>query len=224
MQREIVKPQYGTPLFAKLDFGPEGIEKPSSLTGEMQYMYTIDDDERLMFLPATARHAIMRSGAQAGDTIALTKIKRGGQTTFTAELVSDTAEPADGIDYQEAEEPENPEYEPTAPPQRVVPKRGAPSRLPQRTYYQPENGHRPSASRHAEPRQEMPRSAPEPTGMSLAVRSNPFSNSIAVAIAAVKEFNTRAEAEGLALRFGAEDARALLISHYIGAQRNGGRS
>lgn len=28
MQREIVKPQFGTPLFAKLDFGPGGIEKP----------------------------------------------------------------------------------------------------------------------------------------------------------------------------------------------------
>lgn len=48
----------------------------------MQYMYTIDDDARLMFLPATARAAILRSGAQAGDTIALTKIKRGGETIF----------------------------------------------------------------------------------------------------------------------------------------------
>ncbi len=76
MQREIIRPQLDTPVVIKLDFGPEGVEKRSQKTGDLEYMYTVNDDAGLIYLPPQTRNELIRTQAQAGDYIQILKSKR----------------------------------------------------------------------------------------------------------------------------------------------------
>lgn len=87
MQREILRPQVNIPLVLKLDFGPEGSEREGKFGP--QWMYTVNDDQAILFLPVEGRSAILASGAEAGDEIALCKRAKG---RWEAQRVSDAAE------------------------------------------------------------------------------------------------------------------------------------
>ena len=211
MQREILKPAYDTPLIVKLDFGPEGVERDGKFG--MQYMYTLNDDAGCMFVDPPARQAILASGAEAGDTIQLVKTKRGKDTVYSAAIVGDAAEA------------------PAPPPstrERIAPRTGtAASRLPQRAYHQPQPAERPAsaapeqrpaASRHADaPTAAMTVRAPEPAPGRMTM-----SDLLRHAVNACAEAQTYAQQRGLEIRFTSEDIRAIALSVYIGAQRNGG--
>lgn len=74
--REKITFQPGRPELVKLDFGPDGIEREGR-TGP-QYMYTCDDDRRIMFVDPPVRELILETGAQEGDSVRITKGARKG--------------------------------------------------------------------------------------------------------------------------------------------------
>lgn len=131
MQREILKPQVNIPLLLKLDFGPEGSERDGNYG--KQWMYTVNDDQAILFLPLEAREAILASGAQAGDEIGLCKRAKG---KWEVQRIGDAAE---------IPEPEPPKPQPLPRPTKRAP-------FPPASYYQPtpqldsplpiSNGHR----------------------------------------------------------------------------------
>jgi hypothetical protein len=118
MQRQIIRPQLDQPLLVKLDFGPDGVEKRSSINNELQYMYTVNDDAGLIYLPANARQQLLRTGAQAGDSVEIVKMKNG----WDIRVVSDTEEQpqqqqraaARGNAYRQPAAPQSRSAQPTA--------------------------------------------------------------------------------------------------------------
>lgn len=91
MNRQILKPQVDVPLVVRLDKGPEGKETTSR--GELQYQYTLNHDECVMWLPPEARTAILRTQAQVGDEIQIVKSLRGRNAIWNVQVLADAAEP-----------------------------------------------------------------------------------------------------------------------------------
>lgn len=134
MPRELLRPQTNVPLIVRLDFGADGVPREGR-TGT-DYMYTVNDDAAIMFLPPQAAAAIRATGAQAGDEIAIVKRGAGARATWEVERVEE--EPADA-------------YEPPPPP-RQQPARSAPAtptRQPQPQAQQPPAGQQAAASQLA---------------------------------------------------------------------------
>lgn len=84
ISRQTLRPQNNVPLIVRLDKGPEGKQ-----TAKGDYQYTINDDQAIMWIPAEARTAILRSHAQAGDEIEILKSARG----WNVQVLSDAGEP-----------------------------------------------------------------------------------------------------------------------------------
>jgi hypothetical protein len=208
MNRQILKPQVDVPLVVLLDKGPEGKETTSQ-RGDLQFQYTVNDDSCVMWLPPEARAAIMRSGAQAGDTVQLVKSLRGKNAFWNAQVLPDAAEP------------------PPPPPAntRLVAPRPAYA-------YQPNNENDEFAK--VDPRYSQPngraqagaaRLNPPPTaaatqadGLNTAAGKRCFQAAIDV-LAAARHYAQ--ETYHWDLEVNAEDVRALGISFLIG-ERNGG--
>ena len=81
-------------LVIKLDFGPEGVEYPSKYGKGTEFMYTVNDDQNIIYLKPEAREAVMNSGAEAGNEIAITKRRVGRNTEYFVEILGDAQEPA----------------------------------------------------------------------------------------------------------------------------------
>lgn len=92
MQRQKLTLPDDGPLVVKLDFGPEGVEYPSKFGKGLEYMYTVNDDAGVLFLKPDARNAIISSGAQAGDEIAICKRHSGNRLIYDVRLVPDSQE------------------------------------------------------------------------------------------------------------------------------------
>jgi hypothetical protein len=91
MQREIVKFDVGAPQIVRLDFS-EGKEVTSK-SGAAQWQYTLDRDQRIMWLPLAGRQAIERSGARAGDEVRIVKSFLNRETVWTAQVIADEPAP-----------------------------------------------------------------------------------------------------------------------------------
>jgi hypothetical protein len=76
-----------------LDRGPEGKETQSKINGELQYFYVVNSDANVIYLSALARQQLMRTGAQAGDSVEITKLVNGQSTNWKVQVLSDAAEP-----------------------------------------------------------------------------------------------------------------------------------
>jgi hypothetical protein len=119
MQREKIEFPTNQPVIVKLDFDAEGVLKPGKF-GD-QYMYTCDDDARIMFVDPPVREAILRTGAQAGDEIAITRreVREGNKRAVRWEVA------------KVEEEPPPPADPPPPPPQPARTAPAAPAPAPQ---------------------------------------------------------------------------------------------
>jgi hypothetical protein len=91
IQRQVIKPQIDVPLVVQLGRGPEGVEKAGKYG--VDYQYIVNNGAGVMWLPKEGRDALIRSGARAGDEVEIVKSMRGKQAVFSAQVVSDAAEP-----------------------------------------------------------------------------------------------------------------------------------
>lgn len=209
MQREILKPQLNIPLLVKLDFGPEGIERDGKYG--KQYQYTVNDDAGVMWLDPAARQAILSSGAQAGDEIAITKRAKGA---WQVERVSDAAEVPSGTAN-------------TAPVQQNAVHRTRRAAFPPASYYQPApqldsplpitngkgngNGHNGRGNGTTQMSGEAPNSHPF---------EERYARMFVVAARALSLAHTRLTTEGMELEpFNWEDIRATAIHFAISFER-----
>lgn len=194
MQREIVRITPNTPAIVKLDFGPEGIEREGKFG--VQYQYTLNDDCGVMWLPAEGRNALIRSGAEAGDSVRILKTAKG----FDVRVISDAAE-------LEAGEPE-PEPEPE--PERKPPARiHTPGKLPAKLY--DTNGRAVAAPAKAPAR-------PAETWPLAEVSKSLFR----VAVEVLADAKQYAAEIGLDIEPTANDVNKLGMSFLIQRSRNGG--
>lgn len=192
MQRQVIKPQLDVPVVIHLDQGPEGKEKQGPFG--IDYQYTVNHNSGVMWLPTEGRNALYACGAQAGDDVQIVKTMKGKQVFFSAHVVSDAAEPVAA---------------PPPPPVARVNGRGG--ALPQRAYYQP-------APQTAAPARQV---APQEETRITPVAAQ-LAGCFCAAIDAALEAETYAKSKGMEIEFNAEDLRAIALSVYIGAQRNGG--
>jgi len=189
MNRQILKPQADVPLIVKLDKGPEG--KETSSRGELQYMYTLNDDSSVMWLPPEARTALLRTGAQPGDLIEIVKSLRGRTAIWNVQVVPDAQEPpARGM--------------------RMLAPRPAPETQPQYS-----NGRN---VQHSNGGSNQPQAQP---AKNVSPVSQQLADCLRAAIDASMEAQEYAHSLGGELHFNEEDIRAMGLSIYIGRQREG---
>ncbi len=110
MNRQVIKPQFDQPVVVKLDFGAEGMQRDGKYG--VEYQYTLNDNTAVMWLPSQGRDALVRTQAQQGDYVQLSKTKRGQQNYWTAQVVPDALEDDDAPP---------PPRRLAAPPQPVAP-------------------------------------------------------------------------------------------------------
>lgn len=91
MQRDVIKPQPDIPVIVRLDKGPEGQEREGRYG--VDYQYTVNHDQGVMWLPREARDQLVRCGAQAGDEVQIVKSLRGRQAFWSVQVVPDSNEP-----------------------------------------------------------------------------------------------------------------------------------
>lgn len=89
MQREIIRLAYDQPVTVVLDFA-DGIQVEGRYGIEFQY--TVNNNNAMLYLPPAGRAALLQSGAQPGDSVQIIKSKRGRETLFSAALVGDASE------------------------------------------------------------------------------------------------------------------------------------
>jgi hypothetical protein len=207
MNRQILKPQVDVPLVILLDKGPDGKETTNQ-QGKTEYQYTVNDDSCVMWLPPEARAQLLRTGAQAGDTVQLVKSLRGKNAFWNAQVLPDSAEPP-----------------PLRTPARVA--ANATRLLAPRPSYPPTNAQA-GAARHLA--QQIPRDPqdplPEPPP-AAAPETHPMEQILTrcLELAARAQWNAyrTAQAEGIAIEGpNWEDVRAAGISLFIERARNGG--
>lgn len=90
MQREVIRPLVDQPVVVKLDQA-DGVEREGKFGVDFQY--TVNDDAGVMWLPPAARDALLRIGAQAGDSVEIVKSKKGSQYVYSVRRVGDAHEP-----------------------------------------------------------------------------------------------------------------------------------
>ena len=132
LQREIIHPQTATdqPLIVLLDRGPEGIQREGKFG--IDFQYTLNEDSAVMWAKKELRDAIVASGAQAGEEIAIQAIKRGTRTSWQVQRVEEEPNPA------------------AAPPPRTQRQQEAPAHGTRETKANG-NGHAPDAAPTREP-------------------------------------------------------------------------
>ncbi len=199
MQREVIKPQADVPVTVRLDQGPEGQEREGRYG--IDYQYTVNNDRGVMWLPKEARDQLVRCGAQAGDEIQIVKSLRGRIAQWAVQVVPDSNELAppprsNGYINGNGNGNGNGHYAGQAQPPR--PDRYGPSERP--------------AS--------IGPMGPEATNVSPVTQQ--LAGCLRAAVDACFETETYAKTKGMPLEFCSEDIRAIALSVYIGAQRNGG--
>lgn len=98
MQRNILKFQPDSPVLVTLDYGPEG-KQHTNTRGEIDFQYTVNGNQDIFWLPPAGRDALLRSGAQKGDQVEITRVLRGHVESFSARLVG-RSQPANGNAYR----------------------------------------------------------------------------------------------------------------------------
>lgn len=93
IRRTVIKPMTDQPITVLLDHGPEGKETTAP-NGSVDYQYIVNDDGGILWLPAPARAQLLRTGAQAGDLVQISKVQQGRNTAWNVRVVSDANEPA----------------------------------------------------------------------------------------------------------------------------------
>lgn len=72
---------------------PRQATQKNSQKGGFDFLHRVNNGEMIYLDPAT-HEAILASGAAAGDTVRLTKVRRGNVNFIDVELLSDATEPA----------------------------------------------------------------------------------------------------------------------------------
>jgi hypothetical protein len=199
MQREKIEFPTNTPVVLKLDWD-EGTLKPGRFGDE--YMYVCDNDARIMWVKPELHTLIQQSGARAGDEIAITK-----------------REVEDGSRRRTQWEVEKVEEEPAASPAAAPPPRQA---QPAKAINQPTKATAPQpapeiAAQLCEVHREANCILCTPTEERPEVL--PLARALRAAINAAAAAETHAAVQGLAIRFSAEDVRAMALTLLIDASR-----
>lgn len=204
MQREVIRPDYDQPIVVKLDTAPEaGIQKEGKFGIDFQYY--CNDDAGIMWLPAIGRDALLQSGAGPGDTVQITKTRRGKTTLFSA-LVLEMSVSAARADRQYQQQPQQ---QPQAHHQQTHARRAP---IPRAAYYQPETGSVPAAH-----------TAPAPAGPQIHPLEELMQRCIVVGGRAVWAAYQELTAAGIQYDMPTiEDARVAGISLFIERNRNNG--
>jgi hypothetical protein len=193
MQREKIEFPTNTPVVLKLDWD-EGTLKPGRFGDE--YMYVCDNDARIMWVKPELHTLIQQSGARAGDEIAITKreVKDGSRRRTQWEVEKVEEEPAAA--YSQAQPAK--QAQAANPPAKAT----APQLAPE------------IAAQLCEVHREVNCALCTP-----AEEAVPLARALRAAINAAAAAETHAGARGLAIRFSAEDVRAMALTLLIDANR-----
>lgn len=194
MPRELLRPQFDTPLIVSLDFGSDGIEKEGK--HGVDYMYTCNNDDAIMFLPPDARNALRIAGVQPGEEIALIKRKAGKQTLWEIQRVEEEPDPRPAPPRTTRQLAAAAATRAAAPAPSSAQASGAVVRDPA-TVTQPAR----------------------PTAVQQPTATAQLAAALCAAIDAAVEAETYANRKGLKLQMSADDIRAMALSIYIGNQR-----
>lgn len=91
MPREIIRFD-GEPVLVHLDKSPQAAIQREGQYG-VDWQYIVNHDCGIMWLPEEGRDALLSSGAQAGDEVAIKRSRRGREWVWEIERVSDASEP-----------------------------------------------------------------------------------------------------------------------------------
>ena len=188
LRREVVRFD-DEPVKVKLDKGPHaGIECHG--TYGIDWRYSVNGGKAVMYLPSEAREALVRSGAAAGEEVA---IRRSGRDRWEVERIEQDLPFPPGADAPENGHPPR-AARPAAPP------------LPDRLYARPESNN-------------APETAPAPeTALSMAAltASQHMMSCYCVAVDVAVEVQEYARNKGINIAFTGSDIRAMGITVYIG--------
>lgn len=198
MQREVIKPKIDVPVIVCLDQGPEGQQKQGQYG--IDYQYTVNHDTGVMWLPRSGRDAILKSGAQAGDTVEIIKVKRGANTHFVATLVGDRHETQPAAARREATQPN----------------------IPARAYYKPATGAAAPELTNGNGQIPFVGATPLRPSVPLSPVAQQLAGTLCAALDAAAEAEAYARQKGLSIQFTADDIRAIGLSIYIGVTRQQG--
>lgn len=188
-QREVIRFD-AEPVKVKLDKGPHGGIQCHGQYG-IDWRYSVNHGKGVMYLPAEAREALLQSGAEAGEDVA---IRRLGKARWEVERIAPDLPFSSEPEAQRAEETE----QPTQP-------RSATRALPERLFARPESQ---SAAE--------PSSAPVALPAATATASQHMMSCYCVAVDVAVEVQEYARRKGINIAFTGSDIRAMGITVYIG--------
>jgi len=190
-RREVIRFD-AEPVKVKLDKGPHaGIECRGQYG--IDWRYSVNDGKGVMYLPGEAREALLQSGAEAGEEVA---IRRLGKARWEAERI------APDLPF-----PSQPEARQAAETDQATQPPSATRRLPERLFARPE----PQASEPLSPPEPVPVPSPAVTTASQHMMS-----CYHVAVDVAVEVQEYARRKGINIAFTGSDIRAMGITVYIG--------
>lgn len=205
MQREILKFQADVPVTVVLDKSPESAQQKENDRG-VYYQFAVNNNSALMFLPPEGRDALFRARAKAGDLVQIVKTYRGKQQIFTAQTISDAAEPPAPSNLRG-----NYPHGSTTQGMSQAEARNA-------AFFAGRNGNgQGSAQPPIQPQAQPQRPVIAPAAM---LASQHLMSCMCAAIDAAAEAQEYARGKGLGLTFLGTDIRAIAISIYIGDRRD----
>lgn len=191
LRREVIRFD-DEPVKVKLDKGPHaGIECHGQYG--IDWRYSVNNGKAVMYLPAEARDALVKSGAEAGEEVA---IRRLGKRRWEAERITP--------DLPFSSQPDAPQTKETDPP---TPPRSTTRPLPDRLFARPE----PQTA--VEP-PSPPDSVVVPAAAATA--SQHMMSCYCVAVDVAVEVQEYARRKGINVAFTGSDIRAMGITVYIG--------
>jgi hypothetical protein len=202
MQREKIEFPTNTPVVLKLDWD-EGTLKPGRFGDE--YMYVCDNDARIMWVKPELHTLIQQSGARAGDEIAITKreVKEGSRrrTQWEVEKVEEEPAASQAAALPPRQAQPAPRTSQPVKPAHIPAPQPAPEIAAQLCEV-----HREANCILCTPTEERPEALP-------------LARALRAAINAAAAAESHAAVQGLAIRFSAEDVRAMALTLLIDANR-----
>ena len=191
--------------------GDGGVETPGQWGTQYRYMWS---GNRISFVDPVIHELIQAQGACDGDSIKFWRLEtrsgnRRGPVQYRVELVNTADDASDYADKPLASQPKPAAAAAAGRAPAPAARPAAPATAP------------PAATPAASPRQEQ---ATEATHSVAATDTARLSAALVAAVDAAATAESYAEAHSRRVTFTSEDLRAMALTIYIGAARNGGRS
>lgn len=194
-RREVIRFD-AEPVKVTLDKGPHaGIECHGQYG--IDWRYSVNHGNGVMYLPAQGREALLQSGAAAGEEVA---IRRLGKGRWEAERIAPDLPFPSQPEARQAEETDQP-----------IPPPSATRRLPERLFAPPE----PQVASEP-PSSSEPVAVPAAAATAASQASQHMMSCYCVAVDVAVEVQEYARRKGINIAFTGSDIRAMGITVYIG--------